>query len=225
MVAAVDCLRRGACGRGIEFRLVGREGLLADRTDAAPGDPLSGQPQIGVVGPQRQAELGARGEHPIRLATPCVVRSSTITPKIGFGPVEPDDRLPAGDAGGVDAGDQPLRAGFLITGRAVDLARQEQARQRPQLQPATEGARIDVVIFHRIAGPDHPRVLQARDGAQDRLLHILRQAGGDAVGVDRGIVQALRLQEDVVPLLVGEADDLVLDRWAVTRPAPAIWPE
>ena len=45
------------------------------------------------------------------------------------------------------------------------------------------------------------------------------QGGRDAVGVDRVVVEALRFQEDLVAVAVGEAHHLVLDRGAVARPA------
>ena len=47
------------------------------------------------------------------------------------------------------------------------------------------------------------------------------QRGRDAVGIDRLVVEPLGLQEDLMPRLVGEADDLVLDRGAIAR-APAL---
>ena len=76
-----------------------------------------------------------------------------------------------------------------------------------------------MVVFDGIAGPDHPGAFQARDGRQQRRLHLLRQRGGDAVGIDRGVVEPLRLQEDLVAVALAEAHDLVLDRGAIARPA------
>src|SRR5262249_59192624 len=43
--------------------------------------------------------------------------------------------------------------------------------------------------------------------------------GGNPVRIDSGVVQALRLEEDLVAVAVAELDDLVLDRRAVARPA------
>ena len=80
-----------------------------------------------------------------------------------------------------------------------------------------ELARVDMIVFDGIARPEHDCALQTRDGLQQRELHLARQGGRDAVGVDRRIVQALRLEEDLVPLALGEAHDLVLDRRAVAR--------
>src|SRR5262249_48374504 len=48
---------------------------------------------------------------------------------------------------------------------------------------------------------------------------VARQAGGDAVAVILQSIAALRFEEDLVPLLVGEADYLVLDGRAIARSA------
>jgi hypothetical protein len=53
--------------------------------------------------------------------------------------------------------------------------------------------------------------------APDCQLHIERQAGGNAVGVEFVGLQAFGLDEDLVRILVGEAVDLVFDRRAVAR--------
>jgi hypothetical protein len=53
-----------------------------------------------------------------------------------------------------------LRGRLLIAGRAVDLARQEQALQALRLQRRGELARIDVIVFDRVAGPDDRRLFQ-----------------------------------------------------------------
>ena len=59
---------------------------------------------------------------------------------------------------------------------------------------------------------------------QHRLLHVLRQAGADAVAVVLERVQPFGFEEDLVRVLVGEPHDLVLDRRAVARPATADLP-
>src|SRR4051812_7961843 len=52
-----------------------------------------------------------------------------------------------------------------------------------------------------------------------RKLDIERQTGREAVRIDFDGIEPFRLKENLVPLLVGEADDLILDRRAITRPA------
>src|ERR1044072_7841358 len=68
-----------------------------------------------------------------------------------------------------------------------------------------------------MAGPDHLHPRQTPDRGEDRELDLLRKRGGNAVGIDRRIVEAFRLQEDLVTIAVAEADDLVLDRRTIAR--------
>src|SRR5262249_60358246 len=48
-------------------------------------------------------------------------------------------------------------------------------------------------------------------------LHILRQRRRNAVWIDRVIVEALGLEEDLVALALLKANHLVFDRWTVAR--------
>ena len=120
--------------------------------------------------------------------------------------------LPAGD---VQGRPQPLGRGLFVTGGAVDLARQPQTGQSLGLQRAVQLHRVGVVVFDGIAGTHHDGMLQTGDGVDHGLLHVQRQAGGDAVGIDLRAVQAFGLQEDLVPFALGEARHLVLDGGAV----------
>src|SRR5439155_9103431 len=79
--------------------------------------------------------------------------------------------------------------------------------------------RRSIVIFNRIAPTQNLGVLQPGNVLQHRRLHVIGQAGADAVAVVFERVTAFRLEEDLMAILVGEADDLVLDGWTVTRTA------
>ena len=74
-----------------------------------------------------------------------------------------------------------------------------------------------MVIFHRIAGLDDLDPLQPGDRADHLELHILGQRGGDPVRIDGRVVKAFGLKENLMPVAIGEAMDLVLDRGAITR--------
>src|ERR1700691_6144937 len=115
----------------------------------------------------------------------------------------------------MQARNEALRRRLFIAGGAVDLAGQEESRQAPGLQGRVEFARVDMVIFDGITGPDHPNLLQARDRCQNGQLDLFGQRSGDTVRIDRAVVEAFRLQEDLVAIAVAEADDLVLDRWTI----------
>ena len=118
---------------------------------------------------------------------------------------------------GVDAGQDPLRRGLLVAGRAIDLAGEKQARDRLGLERALQVARVEEVVLDRIAGARQMRLLEAANAAHELLLHVERQAGGDAVRIDLVRVEPFGLDEELMRALVGEAMHLVLDRGAVAR--------
>src|SRR6185295_17656894 len=76
-----------------------------------------------------------------------------------------------------------------------------------------------MVVFDGITGSDHSRPRESWNRREQRGLHLLGQRGGYAVGIDRWVVQTLRLEEDLMSVPLAEADDLVLDRGAVAWPA------
>ena len=88
------------------------------------------------------------------------------------------------------AAHSPWAAASFVTGGAVDLARQPQTGQGLGLQRAVQLHRVGIVIFDGIAGTHHDGMLQTGDGVDHGLLHVQRQAGGDAVGIDLRAVQA-----------------------------------
>src|SRR5262249_16046357 len=101
---------------------------------------------------------------------------------------------------------------------------QEQPRQTLGLQRGIKLARIDVIVFDRVAGADHACLPEPWDGRDQRDLHLLRQRGGDAVGVDGAVIEPLRFEKNLVSITVSKADDLVLERGAIARPFAAHLP-
>src|SRR5208337_5137461 len=99
--------------------------------------------------------------------------------------------------------------------RAVDLPGEEEPGDPLGLKTRLQPARIGVVIFDRITGPQDLRPLEAGDRVYEGLLRRLGQGGRDSVGIDGFVVQALRLQKDLMAVAVGKARDLVLDRRAI----------
>ena len=61
------------------------------------------------------------------------------------------------------------------------------------------------------------RVFKSLDGAHQRKLHIVRQAGGNPVGIELVYGQAFGFEKNLVRILIGEARDLVFDRRAIAR--------
>ena len=215
----VERLRHGP-GRleGGHFRLVRAR---SRRADAAQRDTPVGKPLIGVVGPQRQPVLGPRGEHPIRLSDAARNQVIDHDAEIALGPIEYDRRRATCPRRRIQAGNEALRSGFLITCGAVDLAGQEQARQPLCLERGVKFARIDVVVLNGVPRPHDAGPFQSGDRSHHGKLHVFRQGRRYAVRVDGGVVEPFRLEEDLVPFAVAETDDLVLNRRAISR-SPAL---
>src|SRR6185312_11804080 len=176
---------------------------------------LLGEAQVGVVLAQVQPVFGARGEHAVGLDRAVAGEVVDQHTEVGLVAARVPRRLALGGKRGVQAGDQPLRAGFLVAGGAVDLAGEVQARDRLGFQPRLQAARVEVVVLDGVAGTGDVRLFEALDRPHQRQLHVEWQRGGDAVRVDLERVQAFRLDEDLVRGLLGEAHHLVLDRRAV----------
>ncbi len=103
-----------------------------------------------------------------------------------------------GPQGGVDARQQALGAGFLVTGGAVDLAGEIEAADVLGLQGVAQVLGIDVIVLDGVARPGDVGVLKPRNGAYRRQLDVERQAGGNAVGIQLVGGQPLRLHENLV---------------------------
>ena len=73
-----------------------------------------------------------------------------------------------------------------------------------------------VVIFNGVARSGDVGPLETLDGMHQRNLHIVGQAGADAVWIQLSGSQAFRFDKNLVRQLVGKADYLVLNRRAVT---------
>lgn len=73
----------------------------------------------------------------------------------------------------------------------------------------------DHVVFDGVTMAEDLGVLAAWHGADDGVLDIAGEAGGDAVAVDPVVVVGFWFQEDAMRFSLGEADDFVFDAWAV----------
>src|SRR5207247_4551 len=92
---------------------------------------------------------------------------------------------------------------LLVAGCPINLSGQEQPRDTLALQRGLKFAWIDVVVFDRVAGPDNARPRESWDRPDQRGLDLLRQRGGDAIGVDRAVIEPLGLKKDLVPIAPG----------------------
>ncbi len=172
----------------------------------------------GVVFAQGEPMLGARGHHAIGLVGALGGEVVDEHARVGF--VSREDELLAVAAHGerrVGTGDEPLDRRFLVARGAVDLPCEIEALRAAVLERGLKLAWVTRVVLHRVARSRELGALETGDGAHERALHVERQARRDAVRIDLERVEAFGLEKDLVAGLVGEADDLVFDRRAVTR--------
>ena len=114
-----------------------------------------------------------------------------------------------------------MRRGFLVPRRAVDLPREKQSGHALCFEPSRELGRLDEVVLDGVARSQQHGILEPRQRVHEIRLHVARQRHRKAVDINLARIDPLRLEEDLVALFVGEADDLVLERRAVARPDPA----
>src|SRR5688572_22948016 len=203
-------LARRACALGFEER----PALVVHQAElAAPGS----QAQIRVVLAKQQPVFGAAGEHAIRLAGAARDQVVDQHADVTLVPLRYERLERACAADGIDAGDEALRRGFFVARGAVDLPGEEQAAQRLCFERTCEIARIEEIVLDGVAGPRDVRAFEPLDGAHELELHVVRQAGRDAVGIHLVGVQALGFDENLVRGLVRESDYLVLDAGTVAR--------
>src|SRR5690606_23343474 len=101
-----------------------------------------------------------------------------------------------------------------------DLAREKQVPTQLRLETRVKLGGWREVVLNRVRRPENLGVLAPLDGADHLELQVVRQRGREPVDVDLVRRDALGLEEDLVTFLVGEADDLVLDRRTVPRADP-----
>src|SRR5205085_9848033 len=92
--------------------------------------------------------------------------------------------LAARESAGIDTGKHALRGSFLIAGRAVDLAGEEEPAYGLGLESRLERPWIEKIIFDGIPGTHEVGAPESLDGAHHGELYIEWEAGRDAVGVD-----------------------------------------
>ena len=175
------------------------------------------QPKVGVVLPQEQAVFAAAGHHAVGLVRALdhqvVHHHADVAHVAGQ-----DERLaPKQRASGVDARQNPLRGGLLVAGGAVDLPGEVQPRHAPALQREAQLGGVDAVVLDGVGQAREHAALQPPHRAVHGPLHAFGQAGAHALHIPFRAGQPLRLQKELVAVLVGKAAHLVLDAGAVAR--------
>src|SRR5271170_3110 len=79
---------------------------------------------------------------------------------------------------------------------------------------------IDRVVFNRVSRPYHLRLFESRNRGDYQGLNVDRQAGRHPIYVNLVSIQALWLQKNLMAILIGKLDDLILNRRTVARTNP-----
>src|SRR5205807_909989 len=164
-----------------------------------------------------QAEFGARGKHAVRLVGAFGNEVVDQDRRIRFGAIQDEWRLTLYFQGSIDARDNSLAGGLLISAGAINLASEKDPFDLLLLKRAFKFGGIDRIVFNGVAGAKHLRVLEARNGFDDGELHVNWKRGAHTVDVNLVCVHAFRLEEELVRMLVGKFNDLVFDRRTVSR--------
>ena len=178
---------------------------------------FGGQPQIRIVLPEQQAVFRPAGEHTVGLGATAGHEVIDHHTEICLIAPEDEGSFPLHFERGVCPGDEPLPCRFLVSGGAVDLASEIQTLHPLCLKGRLELGRRAVIILHRIAGAKDLAFLQPGDGAEEIHLHLIGKRGRNPVHVVFQRVPTFRLQEHLMPLLLREADNLVLDGRTIAR--------
>src|SRR6185312_7807046 len=117
----------------------------------------------------------------------------------------------------VDARHDTLGSRFLIPGGTIDLTGQEEASDRFGLQRWEQLIRRHIIILDGVADAHHLYMLKGRDGAHHGELYIFRQAGIHSLHINFTRTPALRLQENLMPALIGETHNFILDGGTIAR--------
>src|SRR5579883_1651031 len=80
-----------------------------------------------------------------------------------------------------------------------------------------QAARINIIIFDGISGTQNFGFGKPWDGADECTLNLLWQSSGNTIRIDGQIIEAFRLEKNLMCFPFLEADDFVFDRRAITR--------
>lgn len=145
---------------------------------------------VGIVGAERQTELGPRREHPIGFgdatARKIVDHHAEVAPRAAE-----VERLALPDRKGrIEPRREPLGSGLFVTGGAVDLPGEVEPAKCLHFESWTELTRIEIVVLNRVAGLQDAHILEPGNRANVRLLNLRWKRGRDPVGIDGVIIEA-----------------------------------
>ena len=167
--------------------------------------------------PQGQPVFAAAGHDAVRFIRALGDQVVDEDADIGFRTGQDERILPLYLQGRVDAGHEALGSRFFVAAGAVGLACREEAGNLLRFQPWCELCRVQAVVFDGVTRTHDFDIFQARNGPQEGVLYVSGHAGAHALDVHFFRRFTFRFDEQLMPLLIGKADDLRFDGRAVTR--------
>ena len=140
-----------------------------------------GQALVGVVLPQGQPVFAAAGHHAVRVHD--TLGHKVIHQRTEVARMTRQNELFFAQciAGGVQAGQQPLRSRFLVAGGAIELPRTVQTANVLALQRCFQTGGVHTVVFDGVGRTHDLDVLKPFDAPVEGILHIFRQAAGSTL--------------------------------------------
>ena len=188
--------------------------------------PVRDQPQlapdrrqtlVGVVLPQDEPILRARGHHAVRVGDALCDEIVDQRADVRARAVEHKRRATENFQRRVRARDEALCRRLLVAGAAVELSRAVKPGKIAEFQRRAELERVAAVVFNRVGTAHDLHVFETLNRAVKRDLHILGQRRAHALQVHFLRLCAARLDEKLVARLFGKAHDFVLDARAIAR--------
>src|SRR5439155_10150024 len=84
-------------------------------------------------------------------------------------------------------------------------------------EPSRQLRRLNEVVLDGVAWTQQHRILEPWQRVHEIALHVARQRHRKPVDVNLARLDTLRLQKDLMALLLGEPHNLVLERRAIAR--------
>ena len=112
-----------------------------------------------------------------------------------------------------------MRGRFLIAGSPVNLTRKEQIINYFRAQRGIKILRIKVIILYSISRLKEDGILKTFNSMDSLQLNLQRKGGREALKIVLGRIGALRLQEQLMGILVGKGAELVFNARAIARTA------
>ena len=181
---------------------------------------MAEQTEAGVVLAQQEPSFRARREHPIRFVRALCNQIVDKDADVGFVAGENNRRNVLQEPCRVDPRDESLRRRLFVSRRAVHLSGEEKSVQPFRFQRRVEIPGVVEIVLDRIGIGSEDGVFEPRNRMHHADLHLARQAAGKPVGIGQiqGGVCGLRLNENMMAVLIGKFHHLVLERRTIASP-------